>query len=274
MIPGLNGEMESLLLKLLDPRVTSLTPGALQALDCTILTPSDPELADIGVHATGSPDLVVALTHPERKVGRLQVAAIGAGGFLFLDNRHASGQLFGNIRMLGGGCAVLFAGLGTGYIALQDLFLRSDGQLVLWCPEATAVGVSVELEGEGRCLVVGDDALLSAGIWIRNHDMHAIHDLATGERIDRTPVDTILERHVWIGQSATLQGCERIGAGSIVGAHSLAKGLVPGCTVVAGVPVRILREGTSWGRSLAGMTGAERAMLGLPETPDGGMIAT
>ncbi|ODU58647.1 MAG: hypothetical protein ABS99_04200 [Acetobacteraceae bacterium SCN 69-10] len=104
---------------------------------------------------------------------------------------------------------------------------------------ASAVGLSMEVEGDGAGVVVGDDALVSGGVWIRNHDMHAIHDLATGARLDRPPVTTVLERHVWLGQDAMLLNTERVGMGAIVGARALVKGVVPPRVVAAGTPARV-----------------------------------
>jgi acetyltransferase-like isoleucine patch superfamily enzyme len=126
----------------------------------------------------------------------------------------------------------------------------------------------MEIEGEGVGVVIGDDALISNGVWIRNHDMHAIHDLRTGARINRQPVQTVLERHVWLGHDAMLLNAERIGMGAIVGTRALVKGTVPPRVVVAGTPARVIREGVSWGRSNNGMTGAERLAIGLPEQPE------
>jgi hypothetical protein len=39
-------------------------------------------------------------------------------------------------------------------------------------------------------MVVGEDALIASGEWLRNHDMH---DLCTGGRLGRPPVDTVLQ---------------------------------------------------------------------------------
>jgi hypothetical protein len=255
---------------LLCPLVTSLTAARLSALPMTLLAGTDPELETLGVSVTGTGDLAVIVTDPSRRIGHLQVEVLGTGNVLFFDNREATGtgRLHGNIRMLGSDCTILFDRLGDSYIALHDMFLRSNGQTVFWGAGATAVGCSVEWEGDGRSLVIGEDCLLSSGIWIRNHDMHAIHDIQSGERITRQPVDTIVERHVWIGQNAMLHSCERIGMGSIVGAMSLVKGAVGACVAVAGAPARVVRHDVSWGRDLAGMTERERVLLGLAQLAD------
>lgn len=108
---------------------------------------------------------------------------------------------------------------------------------------------------------IGDDALISSGVWIRNHDMHAITDLHTRKLVNKPPVDTIIERHVWIGQNALLLHCTRVGAGAIIGAPSLVKGEVIACTAVGGTPARLLHADASWGRDPLGMTDAE--WLGL-----------
>ena len=73
--------------------------------------------------------------------------------------------------------------IGDGYVSMPDVFLRSDAQFLFWGRSSTAVGFNMELEGTGQGVAIGDDALISSGVWIRNYDMHAIHDLLTGERI-------------------------------------------------------------------------------------------
>jgi hypothetical protein len=156
---------------------------------------------------------------------------------------------------------MLFPALGAGYIALQVALLRSNGQIVLWGQGATAIGCSLELEGTDCIAAIGDDALISSGVWIRNHDMHAIIDMRTGKPVNRPPVDTIVERHVWIGQNALILNCRRIGAGSIIGAQSLVKNDIGAFLAVGGVPARVIRTEVSWGRDAAGMSEAERDSL-------------
>ncbi len=262
-VPGLSAAAELRLATLLNPCVTSLTAAALGALPMTIFGAADPELQRIGLHLSGHSDVTVIVADPDRPVGQVHIEVGGAGNCLLFDNRASCGNLHANIRLLGSDSAVVFDRLDDGYVSLQDVFLRSNRQVMLWGAGATAVGCSIEIEGEDRSVVIGDDALISSGIWIRNHDMHAVHDLRSGERINRPPVDTVLERHVWLGQNALLLNCQRIGAGSIVGAMSLVKGVVGECVAVAGAPARVIRYQVSWGRQASGMTDAERAALGF-----------
>ena len=261
MIPGLSEAGEARLLSLLDPRITAITADMWEALNFLLLSPGDADLARLGVHCTGDPGLAVVVTDPLRPVGRLTVHAASPGCLVYLDNRRAASGLVGNIRMLGADTAVILNDLDAGYVALAEIFLRSPGQLVFWGSGATAVGCSMEIEGEGRMVAIGDDALISSGVWIRNFDMHAIHDLRSGERINRPPVDTVLERHVWLGQDAMLLNTQRVGAGTIVGAKSLVKGVVGPCVAVGGVPARVIRFQVSWGRDAAGMSAQETALL-------------
>jgi hypothetical protein len=252
---------------MLDPRATSLSAASLSDLPMTMFGPTDPDLVRLGITATGNRDLTIVVTDPERPIGQVKINAGGAGNLLFCDNRAAEGNLHANIRMLGADNAIMFNDLSDRYIALHDVFLRSSGQMLFWGAGASSVGCSIEIEGEGRSILVGDDALISSDVWIRNHDMHAVHDLRTGERINRPPVDTVLERHVWLGQGAFLLNCQRVGAGSIVGAMSLAKGVIGECVAVAGSPARVIRYQVSWGREASGMTEDERTALGLGPVP-------
>ncbi len=269
MVPGLHGETEAGLLAALDPSVTALHAGSYENCEFSLYTASDAEAQALGIEAVGQADLTIVVTDPERPVGRIRVQTGGRNSLLFFDNRSAGGNLHANIRMLGSDAAVLFAAIGDAYVSLQDIFLRSDRQFLLWGEGASAVGCSIEIEGTGQGVMIGDDALISAGVWIRNHDMHAIHEIGSGRRIGRDPVNTILERHVWLGQDALLHGASRIGMGSIIGARALVKGAVPRFVAAAGVPARVVREGVSWGRETFGMTEVERISLGLPPVPEG-----
>ena len=268
MIPGLSIGAEAGLRAVLSPEVTDATEDHYLAADYVLLDGRDAASHALGVQHVGGPELVLAVTDPFRPVGAVRIETQRPGVLLFIDNRAWQGALHANIRVLGGDCAVLFNDIVNGYVALHDVFLRSDQQFLFWGRGATAVGCSIELQGAGQGVVIGDDALISNGVWLRNHDMHALHDLASFAPIGRPAVTTVLERHVWLGQDALLLGCARVGMGAVVGARALVKGRVPPRVAVGGVPARLLREGVSWGRDLHGMTEAERRMVG-GSTPAG-----
>lgn len=267
MIPGLSISAEAALRRILHPDLTSVTEDTYLDGDYMLLNGREPAAQAIGVeHVGDGPDLLVAVSDPGRPVGAVRVETHRPGVLLMLDNRAWAGNLHAGLRVLGADSALIFHDIGTGFVAL-DAFLRGDRQVLFWGIGATAVGCNLELEGVGEAVAIGDDALISNGVWLRNHDMHALHDLATGARIGRKAVSMRLERHVWLGQDALLLGCERVGMGAVVGARSLVKAPVPPRVVVGGVPARVLREGVSWGRDLQGMSAAERLAIGLPEVP-------
>jgi hypothetical protein len=261
LIPGIGAATEARLVELLDPRVTAVTPAMIEALDMHMFTVGDPEAKRLGLHFDGGPEVSVVVTDPLRPIGSLHIQSGGTDNVLFFDNRQCGGAFYGNLRMLGSDCLVCVNDIADRYVALPDVLLRSNGQILFWGIGASAVGCSIEIEGDGHAVSIGDDALIASGVWIRNYDMHAMHDLRTGKQINRPPMDTILERHVWLAQDALLLSCARIGMGSIVGARSVLKGVVPARVVVAGQPARIIREATSWGRLSGGMTDVERESI-------------
>ncbi len=262
MIPGLSIGAEPALLRVLVPEVTSLTRQHYAALPYLLMNGRDAESHALGLRHVGGPEIVIAVTDAARPVGAISVQTAQPGTLLFLDNRTWSGTLTAAIRVLGANCALIFNDIGDGFVAFGDVFLRSHRQVLFWGAGATAVGMSLEMQGDGVAAAIGDDALVSSGVWLRNHDMHALHDLASGARINRTPAETIIERHVWLGQDALLLGCERIGMGSVIGARALVRGCVPRHVIAAGIPARVLREGVSWGRDLGGISAAERHAIG------------
>ncbi len=221
------------------------------------------ELARLGIklHGEGTQVAVRTLGKPIGNISILNQRAQPA--IVVLDNANWGGQLNATIRIQAAECCVIFSLSGFGVISLPNVLLRSRRQSLYWGEGSTAVNCLVlEMEGEGQFIAVGDDALISSGVTIRNYDMHAIVDLGTG-RVLNAPLSTIIERHVWLGQDVTLIACRRVGFGSIVGAHSLGKGELPARSIVAGLPARVIAHNRSWGRNPAGLSPAETEMLRL-----------
>jgi hypothetical protein len=261
MLPGISEESEAQLASFLRPEITDITAAILARRQYEVIEPG--HAATLGIELVGGVEPILLATRPDRPIGSVRIHSAGRDNVIAFDNTDWTGQCIATIRLLGSDSVVLLNDIGNGFVQIPTLLMRSHRQLLFWGEGASAVDVSLEMEGEGASLVIGDDALIANGVWIRNYDMHAIHDLASGAQINRPPCDTVLERHVWLGQDALLLNCERVGMGSIIGARALAKGFVPPRSVAAGAPARVIRDGISWGRSSAGMTQAERAAIGL-----------
>lgn len=101
---------------------------------------------------------------------------------------------------------------------------------------------------EGASIRIGRGCLMS-NVEIRTSDMHSIVDLISGDRINPAK-NTVIEDHVWLGESVTIYKGVTIGSGSVVGGHSVVSSPVPSYTLVSGVPAKVIRNRISWQREL------------------------
>lgn len=131
--------------------------------------------------------------------------------------------------------------------------------------DVTSNGMDVYLAG-GSTLKVGNDCMFANG-YIHVTDNHALFDMENGKPLNVRPNPTVeIGPHVWVASRATIIGDAHIGAGSTIAAGAIVKGNVPPCSVAAGVPARIVRQGVSWTRSENG-EGWEKVRELLQQTP-------
>lgn len=90
-------------------------------------------------------------------------------------------------------------------------------------------------------IIIGADSMLSSGIYMATTDSHSIID-RSGKRINPDR-DIEIGNHVWIG--AGVQGVV-VGSNSVVGACAVVTKSLPCNCIAAGVPARVIREGTDW----------------------------
>jgi acetyltransferase-like isoleucine patch superfamily enzyme len=100
-------------------------------------------------------------------------------------------------------------------------------------------------------LVVGEDCMFAEST-VQVGDNHALFDVASGALMNTRRARVVFEPHVWVAMGARVIGDAHIGAGSIVAAGALVKGDVPRCSLVAGVPAKVVKDGVSWTRSPGG----------------------
>lgn len=111
----------------------------------------------------------------------------------------------------------------------------------------SATSKVVVITAESTNVHIGSDCMIAEGVLIRTDDGHAIYDVHTGDRVNKSK-DIHIGDHVWIGREALLLGGAIIGSGSVVGTRSIAKGKYPNNCVIAGSPARITRRDIAWER--------------------------
>lgn len=100
---------------------------------------------------------------------------------------------------------------------------------------------------------IGNDVLIARGVYIADHDAHAVEFQGRSRDVlnwnqGRKDWDGItiapvtIDDKAWIGWGVAIMCGVTIGEGAVVGANSVVTRDVPPYTVVAGNPVRVLRE--------------------------------
>ncbi len=88
-------------------------------------------------------------------------------------------------------------------------------------------------------IVIGDDCMLANFCYLTDADWHDIYDRT---RIVGRTAPIVLEKGVWVGDSAIICKGVRIGENSIVGAGAVVTKNVPANVIVAGNPARVVRK--------------------------------
>lgn len=99
----------------------------------------------------------------------------------------------------------------------------------------------------GAPIEIGEDCMFAAGVELRTTDSHPIFDIASGQRINADKPIKIGD-HVWSGKQVGIMKGARVGAGSIIALGSIVTGAVRECSLIGGVPARVLRSGVTWSR--------------------------
>lgn len=99
--------------------------------------------------------------------------------------------------------------------------------------------------GEGKNVIIGDEALFSYDIEIRNTDSHYI--FTEGEdKVTNIGKDIIIKDHVWIGAGSKILKGVTIDNGAVVGGSSVVVKNIEANTVVAGNPAKKIKEKIYW----------------------------
>jgi len=104
------------------------------------------------------------------------------------------------------------------------------GRFCLICP-----GVRM---GSAAGITIGENCMFASGAYITDADWHGLYDRTRGG--ESRPI--VIADNVWVGDRAMICKGVRIGANSIVGAGAVVTHDIPGNSVVAGNPARIVKS--------------------------------
>ncbi|MCI9173362.1 MAG: acyltransferase [Lachnospiraceae bacterium] len=104
----------------------------------------------------------------------------------------------------------------------------------------------------GTCIIcaykitLGQLVSTARNVFIFDSDHHPIYN-AEGKRVNEAK-EVVIGDHVWLGLKSTVMKGTHIESGTVVGAHSLVSGNIPGHALVATAPARPVMKDISWER--------------------------
>ncbi len=177
----------------------------------------------------------------------------GCGKAFTLEWEGGGSRLeIGNDTLLIRGAIQFLAGGGVIEIASKCTvrgILRADEGSTLRLGTRTNINRDSTIRAcEGGLIEIGEGCLFS-NVVVRNSDLHAIVDVATGQRINKS-ADISIGKHVWLGEDVYVYKGSIIGDGSIIGARSVVLNQIAAGCIAVGVPARAVRQGVVWHKSL------------------------
>ena len=121
------------------------------------------------------------------------------------------------------------------------------------CEISIGAGTTIEeaelsVAENGTKITIGKDCMFSKGVHITTTDSHSIISTETGQRTN--PAKNIeIRNHVWLGYNVNVNKGVTIEGNSVVASHSVVTKYIPGNSIAAGVPAKIVKTGITWDRT-------------------------
>ena len=152
------------------------------------------------------------------------------------------------VSVVGENCKVFIEG-GSTNIHHCNIGVRGDGSEVIIKKGFTSEQVSLHA-CEGRKIVIGEDCMFSAGIYISTSDFHSIIDMNTQER-QNPAKDVVIGNHVWLAHGVSVLKGSLIADHVVVGKSSVVAGnLEQSYSVYVGMPAKKVKAEVDWKREL------------------------
>lgn len=111
--------------------------------------------------------------------------------------------------------------------------------------KTTIEGAEIDVKEDKNEVKIGQNCMLSTGIYITSSDSHSVCNFDNGSRINGGRSVHISD-NVWVGRQSTILKGSNVGKGSIVAAGSLVTGSLDEQSVYAGVPAKKISENIMW----------------------------
>lgn len=134
--------------------------------------------------------------------------------------------------------------------------IRYPGRVHLGARSSLAAGVEIATELQGSECRIGADVIVATGVRldfsgglnigdgvvISENTALYTHDHGLDPKAEPRAAPLVIEAGVWLGSRVVvIEGCCRIGAGSVVASGAVVTKEVPPGVVVAGVPARVIK---------------------------------
>ncbi len=172
------------------------------------------------------------------KAKNSKVVFTGKGNILFLED---SVRMENTTLCFKGDYALIYLSSNTKYVYKLHIDAWRE-TTIFFGRDNYFNGALNAIVSERKNIVVGNEGILSFGIWMRTADPHLIYDCNSLERINPSK-SILIGDHVWLGQNAMVLKGSAIGSGSIVSAAAVLAGKeVPSNTIYAGNPARKIKD--------------------------------
>jgi acetyltransferase-like isoleucine patch superfamily enzyme len=137
-----------------------------------------------------------------------------------------------------------YVGAGDGTSIYHNSYIYGDVSI----GKSTWVGPFTILDGSGGRLTIGDYCSISSGVQIYTHKAH--HWALSGGKAKYEKSSTTIGNNCYLGPYAIITMEVKIGNNCLIGAHSLVNKSVPDCSIVFGIPGRIVGKVKVSGKSV------------------------
>ena len=152
------------------------------------------------------------------------------------------------ISVVGDDCNEVIEG-GSTNIKHCHIEVRGLGSEVVIKRGFTSEQVSLKA-CEGRKIMIGEDCMFSAGIYVSTSDFHSIVDANTGERLNLAK-DVVIGDHVWLAHGVSVLKGSVIPDHVVVGKSSTVTGkLEEPSAIYVGMPAKKVKTGVTWKREI------------------------